>query len=75
MGGVPGRSAGAGLPDAVDDDARQDQDHAHDHDEMRPDLGHGELVAVFRGGGHKVQTDVGKAADEQQNEAEPNDKR
>ena len=69
-----------GLADPVDDNAEQDQDHAHENLEVRRHLvgGVAGLVAGTRGtdAGHAVvRDDVGDAAENEDDEADPNEKR
>jgi hypothetical protein len=63
-----------GLSNAVDDDAEQDDDHAHEHDHVRRDLGRAKPVAVLRGCS-KMGNDVCSDAAGKEHEPCPDDAR
>jgi predicted ArsR family transcriptional regulator len=68
---APGPLTGAGSPGAVDDDAEQGDDHAHEDREVRAELRRSEPVRVVGGGqAGEVGADVTRAASGQQDQPE-----
>jgi hypothetical protein len=59
----------------VGDDAQQDDDHRHEHEEVSPELLRREPVRVIGHGRGQVRREIVETADHQEQQAKPDDRR